>query len=139
MRSKTIATKAGLTAALALSLLGAHTTPAQAASWHGIEGTVYQKSTTKFWFNSDKKRIKDGSGPVRARFSDLPRSGITFKIRDGGNQLRDSSQSWAKDETGVTRTLVNKVPNGKAMYTSFKQYKSCDRCSPYNFKGWLYY
>lgn len=139
MRSKSIAVRAGLSTAAALGLLCAHTAPAQAASWHGIEGTVYQKRVGKDWYHSPNKRPKVGSGSVKAQFSSLPQSGLTFKMRDQSNKTIGIPHSWTQQETDLLRTLAGKVKNKRIMYTSFRQYNACDRCKPYSFEGSLYY
>lgn len=139
MHVKSIAVRSGLSVAVAFGFLGTYTSSAQAASWHGIEGTVYQKRVGKDWYHSDVRRVKRGTGVVKLQFSDIPKSGITFKVRTKSNHTIGNPQHWTSQETDLTRDLASKVSNGTAMYASFKQYNACDRCKPYSFTGSLYY
>ena len=139
VRTKSIAIRTGLAATLSFGLLGSYTGPAHAAAWHGIEGTVYQKRVGKDWYHSDNQRPKSGTGSVQAQFSNLPKSGITFKMRDRSNRTIGNPHFWTSQETDLTRILAKKVKHETPMYASFKQYNACDSCKPYSFSGSLYY
>ncbi|MCK1794743.1 hypothetical protein MTQ01_01610 [Streptomyces sp. XM4193] len=139
MRLKSIAARTGFSAAVTIGILGAHTGPAHAAGWHGIQGTVHQKRVGKDWYHSSNRRVKVGTGTVRALFDDLPKSGITFKIRTKSNRTIGDPEHWTARETDLARVLAKRVRTLTPMYASFKQYDACDRCRPYSFSGSLYY
>lgn len=139
MNVKNIAIRSGFSAMVAFGFLGTYVNSAHAASWHGIEGTVYQKRVGKDWYHSDVKRVKRGAGVVKAQFSDIPKSGITFKMRTKSNHTIGNPQHWTNQETDLSRDLAGKVASRTPMYSSFKQYNACDRCRPYSFSGSLYY
>jgi hypothetical protein len=139
MRARSIVTQVALAVALTAGFLGATTGAANAAGWHGIEGTVYSAATGKDWFHSTTERIKEGTSNVRVQFGNLPKAGITFKIRNASNATLGSAQSWTAQETDLIRTLSTSVAANTRFYTSFKQYNACSNCSPYSFTGSLYY
>lgn len=136
MSTKRRIAKAGVAAALAVGIFAGAAGPAAAASWKGISGTVYSGGS---WFISSNDRYKEGTGSVQAKFSTLPKAGISFKIVNSSYATIGGTQHWTNAETDVARTLASSVANSTKFYTAFKQYSGCTGCSPYNFTGSLYY
>jgi hypothetical protein len=133
-----IVRRLGLT--LAIAAAGALiASPAYAASWHAISGTVYSPCSGHIWYKSTNPRTKSGDGAIKLQFSQLNPGGVTWKlIRQNGLQL-GVTQSWAGTEEGITRTLATGVNGGVTFYNMFKEYDGQCWHHDYSFNGSEYY
>jgi hypothetical protein len=113
--------------------------PAHAASWHAISGTVYSPCSGQIWYKSTTPRTKAGDGAIKLQFSNLNPGGVTWKlIRQNGTQL-GVTQSWTGTEEGITRRLASNVNGGVTFYNMFKEYDGRCGYGNYSFDGSEYY
>jgi hypothetical protein len=127
-----------LASVLTLVMAGA----AYAASNHGISGTVYSGCSGKGpWYISTIARTKEGTGLIKAKFTDINEGGLTFRLLDGSNAQIGVTQSWSKNETNIWRTFATSVRNGRTFYNSFRDtvYECPSGQTNYNFTGTEYY
>ena len=113
--------------------------PAFAASWHGISGTVYSPCSGNIWFTSSTPRTKSGTGAVKLQFSELNPGGVTWNLLGKSNQQLGVTQSWTGSETGITRTLKSSMNGGTVFYNHYKEYTGKCGYGDYNFAGSEYY
>ncbi len=112
---------------------------AEAASWHGISGTVYSPCSGNVWYKSTNPRTKSGTGAVKLQFNTLNPGGVTWKlVGQSGNQIGNTI-SFTGTEEGITRTVASSVGGGVTFYNMFKEYDGACGHGNYNFDGSEYY
>ncbi|MGH4029426.1 hypothetical protein ACQB60_10885 [Actinomycetota bacterium Odt1-20B] len=139
MSAKRIITKASLVAAGAATLVGVAVSPAAAGSkWHAISGVVYSGGA---WYQSNNERTVTNNSKqnIDAKFTELPKGGLSFKLVGKSNNTLGSVKHWGKTETDQKQRLWSKAKNKSKFYTMFKSQNGCRGCSPYEFKGSLWH
>jgi hypothetical protein len=109
-----------------------------AASNYAISGTVYSGcSGNGPWYISSTARTKNGTGAIKAQFSEVNDGGLTFGIQDASNVQIGSTQTWAKTEVNIWRTFSSSVAGGKVFYNKFRDttYSCPDSQNNYHFTG----